>query len=177
MKFFVLLAAICSSLLHSQVMNDAQILLGGKTGINLSAVRSNGKNYPAVGIGVGFIRGLDLEIGAQVTPTSTFVVVNTEFALKYKPNLSFSFGGHFDAKTSGADITLNSSFPVSRFFTLYTGVDADVNISGGQTTVPVWYFVGLTTFLNKYLEVFVEADPAVSSDAITLFAGGLRVYF
>jgi hypothetical protein len=177
MRTIVLLAAVFTTVLQSQVMNDAQILMTGKTGVHLSAIQSNGTVYPAFGLSVGLVRGVGLEVAAGRSPQSTFFNVNTEFALMYKPNISLSLGGHSATNSYGADATFNISFPVARLFSFYTGVNGKMNVQNGSTTVPVWYFAGINAFLTRGLEVFIESDLAVSSVAQNIVIGGVRIYF
>jgi hypothetical protein len=177
MKTFVFLAIILISTAQSQVMNDAQVLLGGRTGVHISAIRSQGVEDPAVGLSVGIIRGLDLELAAGRSSRSTFVSINAEFALRYKPNISLSIGGHTASNSSGVDATLNISFPVAKLFSIYTGVDGEMNSVNGSSVVPVWYFAGLNAFVTRGLEIFIESDLAVSSVSSNIFSGGMRVYF
>jgi hypothetical protein len=177
MKLLIVLAAAVTTIMQSQVMNDAQVLLTGNTGIHISAVRSNGIQYPTAGLSVGIFRRLDLKITAGSSSRSNYLSVHTEFAIQNKPNISVSVGGHTEKNSSGADGTLNISFPVNRFLTIYNGVDGKINRTQGTSSNPVWYFLGVSGFFNRHLEAFLESELAVSSASSNIFSGGLRVYF
>lgn len=161
----------------SQVLNDAQTLREGVVSFYAAGERINGSEHFIGGLDFGISRRADVETRFRVGPNIMRITINTEFAISYKPNISLTLGGHYQKNSSGADGTLNISFPISRFFVVYTGLDGDVNFSNGTTTTPAWGFVGINTFFYKGLEFFIEFNPPITTSATSLLGSGLRVYF
>ena len=177
MRTIVLLAVFFSTMLQSQVMNDAQVLRPKKAGAHISAVQSNGVISPVAGFGIGIFRGADIEVAGKKSPGLLYISINTEIILRYQPCISLSLGGHYETIASGADMTVNVSFPINRFSTLYTGVDADANYVNGNIKTPFWYFAGINTFFSRGFEGFLEIDPAIFSPTSIVLIGGVRCYF
>ncbi len=159
------------------MLNDAQVMRGGKLGINVAAVQQNNITNGFTGLNFGIFRGVELDVVVGILPNKTYVGLNTEISLTYEPNISISIGGHSIGGTGAADATFNVSFPMTRQITLYMGVDGDINFQEGTTTIPAWYFFGMSTFIFSNAELFIEADPPISKDASSIFAGGARIYF
>ena len=173
----ILLLTCLSIQAFSQVLNDAQTLRDGITSIYAAGERINSSEHFVGGIDFGISRRADIETRFRVGPNIMRISINAEYALAHKPNISVSLGGHYQKKSSGADATLNISFPISRFFNVYTGVDTDINFSGGTTSTPAWGFVGLNTFFFRSLEFYLEYNPPITSSASLLLGSGLRIYF
>ncbi|MFA6470281.1 MAG: hypothetical protein WCW35_15400 [Bacteroidota bacterium] len=177
MRKSLLLAILFTTMVQSQVLNDARVLLAGKMDIGLSAVRINNSNGQSARIGIGLIRGADAEIVGTFEQDRYTIGVNTEIALGYRPDISLTIGGHYQQTVKGLDATITISFPVNRFFSMYTGIDGDMILGSGSSQTPVWYFAGINSFLYRGFELFLEVDPGVAGPAASLFAAGLRLYF
>jgi len=177
MRKSLLLAVVFTTMVHSQVLNDARVLLAGKMEFGLSAVHVNGNDVQSARIGIGVVRGADAECTVSMDRDKIIVGLNTEIALRYRPDISITLGGQYQKSQQGANAALTVSFPLNRFFSLYTGFTGNVILSSGSTQTPVWYFSGINSFLSRGVELFIEADPAIASTANTMFAGGLRAYF
>lgn len=161
-------------------MKTSHLIPKGKFAINASPVAymDEGANELAF-----FVRGLyglgkntNFRVTAGFFETDNYIGGNLEWPIvKKKTQVSLSLGGHY-VNDPAVDLTLNLSTPLSRYVTLYTGVDTDL-IMDDDPDLPIWGFLGLSYKVINQVDVMVEFNVGTVEIAPHVLASGFVFYF
>ncbi len=178
--------------LHAQVFNTGQTLKKGVIAIDVNPIFfETGNDTYKFGsyfaFGYGFEWGADIRLRYGWLDELNYFGADLEFNLhESSPYLSLTAGAHMkenyrDGFNPGLDGTLNITFPLSRDFDIFGGLDLDldfVEVKDDEREMHslLWLPVGFEYKLTS-MAFLLEADFALSDHAYNIFGGGLVFYF
>ena len=180
LKTLLLGSILAPAMGSAQVLNDAGTLGRGDISLGVSPVFYSGGGNSDFRLffdaGFGLSSSTDLAFRAGLGEDPSYFGADVEFSLlRSKASMSATLGAHKFAEV-GIDGTLNLSFPVTSNVGMFLGMDADVEFGSNDTRLPAWFFFGTGVFLQRSLELLFEGNVAVSNDAASIFAVGIKVY-
>jgi hypothetical protein len=175
----LLVTAVISSNLYSQVYNSGSTLSPGKFSIGIAPVIFV-DHHNDVGLyataGFGITRSVDFSMKLRAHHEPVYIGGDLEFViLSGMPTISLTAGMHAYNKL-GLDGTFNLTFPIHHVASLYGGLDVDVEFHDDHTHLPLWGFVGLEITTRRHLAFIIEIDPSLNRYAYNMFCAGIVVY-
>jgi hypothetical protein len=176
----MMILCLASSIGFAQVFNSGSTLSPGKFSLGLAPIFYIDEGSD-VGLyanaGVGITQRLDFSVKLGIHDHPTYIGGDIECViLSGLPTISLALGMHAYNKL-GIDGTFNLTIPIRHVASIYGGLDVDVEFRDGETTFPLWGFLGLEVMVRKHLGLIIEIDPAITDPAWNMFGLGLAVYF
>ncbi|MFW5820481.1 MAG: hypothetical protein ACOCWA_04275 [Bacteroidota bacterium] len=166
---------------YSQVFNTGRLLKPGifSLGVNPVVVDEGLENDIRVNIygGYGLSQYVDVSFRYQLMENKDYFGADFEFAVykTKKVDVSLIAGGHarYDI---GLDGTVCVSFPLNYYLTVFTGLDADLELDEDQAQPYVWLPLGAEIKWTRKISALIEVDFPMSNFAWNILSVGLEFY-
>ncbi len=176
----ILLAFALNSL--AQVFNTANLLKPGTFSVGINPVVTDEGIENDIRLNVygsyGLNQQVDVSIRYRIMEHKDYFGADFEFALHRgrKMDVSLVTGAHVRYDI-GLDGTVCVSFPLNYYFTLFTGLDVDLELGNEKTEHFIWIPLGAELKWTRKISAILEVDIPMSNFAWNIFGGGLVFYF
>ena len=175
--YFILCVFALPALLNAQVFNTSSTLKKGQfsAGFEPGIYIDGGNDFNLfLHAGAGITHSVDFAVKLGVMGNDVYIGGDVEFALnKY---FSISAGAHSKGNL-GLDATGLFTFPLSHAARIYSGLDADVVFTEGDTQLPIYLPIGIEIPIKKYILFVFETEIRLTSQGEHFIGGGLNFLF
>ncbi len=167
---------------YTQVFNTGSLLKPGTFSLGLNPVVTDEKLENDIRFNIygsyGLSQRVDVSVRYQLMEHKDYFGADFEFALHKgrKVDVSLVAGAHVRYDI-GLDGTVCVSFPLNYFLTLFTGLDADLELGDDETEHFIWIPLGAEVKWTRKISAILEVDIPMSNFAWNIFGGGLVFYF
>ncbi len=175
-SFLFVLIFILSTGINAQVFNTSSTLNPGKFSAGFEPgiyVSPNDFSLFLHG-GIGITHSVDFGLKVGLLSGDVYIGGDVEFGIvKF---FSVSAGAHAHGNF-GLDATGLFTFPIASVARIYTGLDMDIELAEGNTSIPLYVPIGLEIPLRKYMLFVFESEICLTNNASHYIGGGLNFVF
>jgi hypothetical protein len=126
--------------------------------------------------GLGVTHDIGLYLNTRLANNMSYFGLDLDWSLvRGAPSLSLITGVHVSHPLA-LEGALNLTFPIGHVCDLYMGVDMDVEITHGDTFIPVWFFFGPQIPIQRNVAFILEVGLGITDPAPNIIGAGL-VFF
>ncbi len=171
-----LLIIVLSAGIKAQVFNTSSTLNPGKFSAGFEpGIYVSPTNFSLfLHGGIGITRSVDFGLKVGLLNGSTYVGGDIEFEIvKF---FSISAGAHAQGNF-GLDATGLFTFPIGGIAKIYTGLDMNIELEQGNTSIPLLIPLGIQIPLRKYMLFIFESEICITNNDQHYIGGGLNFVF
>jgi hypothetical protein len=175
--FFMLLM---STAVPAQVFRTADPIRNGEFHLGVAPLLLvNGGTHAGLFLygGLGVTNDIGLYLNTRLANNNlSYFGLDLDWSLiRGAPSLSLITGVHVSHPIA-LEGTLNITFPIRHVLDLYMGVDMDVEITHGDTYVPVWFFMGPQIPIQRNVVLLLEVGLGITDPAPNIIGVGLGFF-